>query len=346
MMTSAFDITSLPHVACADFATARRMARRFGDTPRHLNLTVAPFGRLSLTFTYLGPSVPPAQTMTVWNLRRGHESGWLSVENIGGLRIVAALLGIASPRINRPLRGTEVGMLAAAISAVCRVAVPGTLLSLARPSEWGGAGLARLCLHLDSPAFRHEVFLDLPPRAVPPFLPDQLPAAMVRRCLQVPLRFELARTTIPAGEWAQARAGDAVIFGPHPGESSLDQIPAQLICGAFAALVRIGRNKTACIVRLFTPLAPLERKSMSDDTARNHAEAVIAGAPIEVVAECGRIVLPADELMSLRPGAVLPLGSPASNTIQLRVGGRLWADGELVNVEGQLGVRLTSLATD
>ena len=346
MITRAFDITSLPYVARADFATSRRMARRFGDTPRHLSLTVPPFGRLSFSFSNVGPSIPPGETMTLWSLRRGDDAGWLSIENIGGLRIVAALLGIASPRVNRRLRGAEVGMLAAAISAVCRVAIPGTLLSLARRSDWSGVGLARLCLHLDSPTFRHEVFLDLPPSAVPQSFPDLLSSSMTRQRLQIPLRLQLARTTVPAGEWADARVGDAVVFGPYPKPAAFDEIPAQLICGAFAALVGIARNNTARIVRLFTPLASPERNSMSEDTVRNHAEAVIAGAPIEVGAESGLIVLPADELMSLSPGAVLPLGSPGSTEIQLRVGGRLWAQGELVNVDGQLGVRLTALATD
>ena len=171
-------------------------------------------------------------------------------------------------------------------------------------------------------------------------------ADMLRRHLPVPLTFEVARTLVPATEWANARAGDAVVFGPYPSKSSVDEIPAQLICGAFSALVGIRKDNTARVTRLFTPIIPTERNSMSDETILNHAQAVIAGAPIEVVAECGRITLPADELLSLRPGAVLPLGSAEPTNIQLRVGGRLWARGELVNVDGQLGVRVTSLAPE
>jgi len=346
MDTSAFDIASLPRVACADFATARRMARRFGDAPRHLSLTVVPFGRLSLTFSYVGPAVRPMETTTLWSLRRGEHQGWLSIENIGGLRVVAAMLGISSPRINRCLRGTEMGMLAAGIAAVCRIGAPGTLLRLARRTEWSGVGLARLCLHLDSPTFRHEAFLDLPPLAIPAPVPDRLLADMLRRHLPVALTLEVARTVVPAADWANARAGDAVVFGPYPSKASVDEIPAQLICGAFSALVVIENGNTARVTRLFTPITPPERNSMSDETVLNHAEAAIAGAPIEVVAECGRITLPVDELMSLRPGAVLPLGATGPANIQLRVGGRMWARGELVNVEGQLGVRVTSLATE
>jgi type III secretion system YscQ/HrcQ family protein len=270
----------------------------------------------------------------------------LSIENIGALRVVAALLGIASPRISRPLRGTEVGMLAAAIAVVCRALVPGTLMSLARPTEWSGVGLARLCLHLDSPTFRHHVFLDLPPSTIPACIPDQLAEAMMSRGLSIPLTVELARTTIPAVEWSCACVGDAVVFGQRADTTAADEVPARLICGAYSARVIVQRNNTARVTELFTPRAPAKGNPMSQDTVRNHTEAAIAGAPIEVVAECGRITLPAEEIMSLLPGTVLPLGSPGAPRIQLRVGGRLWASGELVNVDGQLGVRLTSLAGD
>jgi type III secretion system YscQ/HrcQ family protein len=344
MSTRAFELATLPRVARADFAMARRMSRRFGDAPRHVRITVAPFGRLSLTFSYVGPSLPPSETATLWSLRRGGHAGWLSVEGMGGLRVVAAMLGTASPRVHRRLRTTETGLLAAAISAVCRVALPGALLNSAQSAEWSGAGLARVCLHLDSSTFRQEVFLDLPPQVVPPFFPDHLQTEMLRCHLEVPLTCEVARTLVSAAEWSSAGPGDAVVFAPHPSKSLFDETPAQLVCGSFSALVAIGKANTVRIIRLFTPIAVHERNTMSDETVRNHSEAVIAGAPIEIVAECGRITLPADELMSLRPGAILPLGSAGPTEIQLRVNGRLWARGEVVVVDGHLGVRVLSLA--
>ena len=72
---------------------------------------------------------------------------------------------------------------------------------------------------------------------------------------------------------------------------------------------------------------------------------VLAAAPIEIVAELGRAVLRADEVMSLGPGSIVTFGALAPALVDLRVGDQRWATGELVNVEGQLGVRLLEVAT-
>ena len=69
---------------------------------------------------------------------------------------------------------------------------------------------------------------------------------------------------------------------------------------------------------------------------------VLAAAPVEVVAELGRIVLRGDEILGLERGTVLPLGHQGRR-IDLVVGGRPWARGELVNIDGELGVRITEL---
>jgi flagellar motor switch protein FliM len=71
--------------------------------------------------------------------------------------------------------------------------------------------------------------------------------------------------------------------------------------------------------------------------------AVLAAAPIEVVAEVGRVVLRGAEVAGLGPGAVLALGRAAAAPVTLRVGGEVWAEGELCDVDGELGVRVTSV---
>ena len=70
---------------------------------------------------------------------------------------------------------------------------------------------------------------------------------------------------------------------------------------------------------------------------------MLAAASIEVVAELGRISLRGDELLGLAPGAVLALGTRSTNVV-LRVGGEHWADGEIVDIDGELGVRVTRVA--
>jgi len=70
---------------------------------------------------------------------------------------------------------------------------------------------------------------------------------------------------------------------------------------------------------------------------------ILASAPVEIVAEIGRLTLRGDELAGLVAGGVLSLGPRRTDAIQLRVGGQPWAVGELVTVGDELGVRILKL---
>ena len=82
---------------------------------------------------------------------------------------------------------------------------------------------------------------------------------------------------------------------------------------------------------------------MSASGSDTDATTVLAAASIEVVAELGRVSLRGDELLGLAPGAVLAMGTGRTG-ICLRVGGEVWAEGEIVDIDGELGVRVTRLA--
>jgi len=66
--------------------------------------------------------------------------------------------------------------------------------------------------------------------------------------------------------------------------------------------------------------------------------------PVELVAEAGRMFLTVGQLHKLRVGHVLVLPADVLGPLELRAGGRLVARGELVEVEGQRGIRLTEMA--
>jgi type III secretion protein Q len=85
----------------------------------------------------------------------------------------------------------------------------------------------------------------------------------------------------------------------------------------------------------------VEEGAGTEETARIDVTALLAAAPVEVVAEVGRVVLRGDEALGLGRGSVLTLGGPRTAEVTLRVGDQLWAEGELVDVEGALGVRVT-----
>lgn len=69
-------------------------------------------------------------------------------------------------------------------------------------------------------------------------------------------------------------------------------------------------------------------------------EALLAEIPAEMSVELGRIALTAKEALSLRPGQTLRFGRRPGDPVELRIGPTQVARGELVVVEGELGVLL------
>jgi type III secretion system YscQ/HrcQ family protein len=69
-------------------------------------------------------------------------------------------------------------------------------------------------------------------------------------------------------------------------------------------------------------------------------------APIELCVELARFTLPLEELCALRPGQVLGTTCAIGQSVTLRAAGRAVARGELVDLEGEIGVRILELARD
>ena len=337
----AFDVSSLPRVAAADFAAARRALVRFGPSNRFLKVTLPPFGDLSFTFSILGPTEPPATNDALFRLRRGHECGWLVVDGLGGLRVVAAVLGLPAPRIHRAMSAAERGVLAAVVMSIVRLS-PSTVVSRSTRHEWSSAGLARIEVRAASEMVSERCFLDIPASWLPPVADPDYPETTLRRSgLRFPLSLELARTILTAEEWAQAGPGDAVVFD-EPSRADRNGAPSGLeaVIGEYAAPLTIVAAGQARLDRPFKTRDREARSAMAQETTRNLNTNMLAAAPIEVVAEIGRLALRADEVMTLEQGSILTFGPTAPTRVDLRIGGQLWATGELVNVDGQLGVRL------
>ena len=69
-------------------------------------------------------------------------------------------------------------------------------------------------------------------------------------------------------------------------------------------------------------------------------------APIELHIEVARFSLSLGELQRLRKGDVLVSGRPIGERVVLRVADRPFAEGELVDVDGEIGVRLLSFSAE
>lgn len=76
------------------------------------------------------------------------------------------------------------------------------------------------------------------------------------------------------------------------------------------------------------------------------SEPILGDVPIAVIVELGRVELTADEVIRLRAGQVIELGRSPSDAVDLVVGGKLLAKGELVEIDGALGVRILQIARE
>ena len=81
-----------------------------------------------------------------------------------------------------------------------------------------------------------------------------------------------------------------------------------------------------------------------DENSAHRAElSALEHLPIQVVFDVGELSLTLGELQTLQVGQPLTLSRPLSSAVSLRVNGALIGTGELVEIEGELGVTITSL---
>lgn len=92
----------------------------------------------------------------------------------------------------------------------------------------------------------------------------------------------------------------------------------------------------------------LRARGRRDEDGAFHVEEVAmtesrAQLPIPLEVELARIELPLAELMRIEPGAAIPLPVDRRGLVTLRAGERAVARGELVELDGAIGVRILSL---
>jgi len=175
------------------------------------------------------------------------------------------------------------------------------------------------------------------------------------RGLPVPLTIEAGYGFLSASEVVALRPEDIVIldhFGPRPVTGG--PVALRLRGGVFPAFL------DGAGVTIMSPFH-LRAESMADDKpdspSAEHpstntepttqpsapSEHLLRELPVQITCEIGRVTLTAREILELRPGAVVPVGRPLAGPVDLTAGGRVVARGELVDVEGELGVRVTEV---
>ena len=74
--------------------------------------------------------------------------------------------------------------------------------------------------------------------------------------------------------------------------------------------------------------------------------AELADVPVDVEVELGRKVMTIAQILDLQPDSVVRIARSAGDNIDLLIGGALIGFGEIVIIEGALGVRITDFNTE
>ena len=92
------------------------------------------------------------------------------------------------------------------------------------------------------------------------------------------------------------------------------------------------------------PSAVTANANYEADTRRVAAGlAAVGDAPVQVSLEIARFTLALDEVARLAPGEVVGAGVQVGDEVRLRAGDRVLAVGDLVDIDGQIGVRIRRL---
>lgn len=70
---------------------------------------------------------------------------------------------------------------------------------------------------------------------------------------------------------------------------------------------------------------------------------LLADVEVQLAVQLGRVRLPLRELLTLDTGSVVELDRSAESPVDVLVNGTLVARGEVVVIEGEFGVRITSI---
>jgi type III secretion protein Q len=295
---------------------------------------------VELTALRAGPRAPRFPEVT---LRAGAATVTLGVEPDLGAELLARVLGrpFALVEPGAPLSPTLSGAFAALAVEVAR-RVSDVPVTLEPPAATDGALRAEAVVRIEGRAYaayalvsgdanvtRGDEAPDLEALGdVPLAIPLVVGASLATRAdLE---RLVPGAAFLPSDAWVDARGSGRGVLVAATGSR-----------GVWVDLPEDGR----IVLRDATAELPFDAAgsgdTMSDanDVNETLTDAAL-DAPVVVRVELGVVSLSARRWAELRPGDVLSTGQPLGEPVLLRVAGRAVARGELVDVEGTVGVRV------
>jgi type III secretion system YscQ/HrcQ family protein len=99
-------------------------------------------------------------------------------------------------------------------------------------------------------------------------------------------------------------------------------------------------------VELAADPAASEHSEMAEANGDDTLTEAVLEAPVVVRVELGSVSMPASDWAKLRPGDVIETGQRVAEPVVLRIAGQAVARGDLVDVDGELGVRIRELVRE
>jgi len=361
----AFSLDALPRLPVESAGWTAALARARSRMPGAVTIAAKGGGEVEIHPDHVTIAPGTAGThvgfdgMDAFSIERDGQRGWVGIDHRVSSALVHAVLGGPAPLALRPLGRGERGVMAAILFSAFDALGISQRVGLGLGVWDGRADLAfdRIARIAIGGSVRVATGLGGRALLVIPvgWLTDAARTGPVRARLEglaASATLELARTDLLGAALVSAAAGDAVVFDGVAGIDPNGPWPASLRVGDFVAPACVARDGTFALAGAFSqveeeakPMASQDEKSRwnpGEPSASEVAE-VLATAPVEVVAEIGRLTVRGDELAGLMKGGVLSLGPRRTEAIQLRVGGQLWAVGELVTMGEELGVRIIRL---
>ncbi len=140
-------------------------------------------------------------------------------------------------------------------------------------------------------------------------------------------RYKARITAFTLGEPANQRQGEESAPGP---EEPVGEAPVE--------------DEEAPSEESTNPTAePVGGINLEQGTLKDEGAELLNDIPLQITVELSRVPVTAEEVVSLKVGQVIDLNKVPGEPVDLSVNGKVVARGELVEVEGHLGVRVLSL---
>ncbi len=296
--------------------------RRVQSEPAYFDAHTIQFPSLGLRVT-LRPEPDLARACVARLLGQGFELGW------------------ADTGIDAVLRGAGAALALELARRAARGEAPELVTDALAPGPWLSAGHATLRLG-DKP-YRLELWAEALALGRPvPVAPGPTDLARLGTLLlRMPWIAALSAATVHDVEglgvgdvWVPGKAawigGEPFAAGILAAPRSERGYPIRVSCGTIvlgAEAVRVHEELT----------------SMSQEEAE--LTQIVGETPLVVRLEVGSLEMTAAEWAALRPGDVLASGRRLEEPVVLRAGGREIARGELVDIDGDIGVRITAVGS-